>query len=158
MRNGQLTFGKRSSSRPASLTITDISHEYALLSQQPVASNFPSVENDTQSTGCACWRGEPMGWPFSMFHNRAVWSQDALARIRPFGDIAMPWTALVCPVKTVICCQVAVLHILIKGSYDPGPEISVFPSGVQARQYTPENSCPLRFVTSSPVFASQILR
>jgi hypothetical protein len=63
---------------------------YALLSQQPVANCFPSVENDTQYTGSVCWRGEPMNWPFSRFHNRAVLSYDALARIRPFGEIAMP--------------------------------------------------------------------
>jgi hypothetical protein len=86
----QLTFGFKSSLRPASFTITEISHVYALLSEQPVANSFPSVENDGHSTTPVCWRGEPMGWPFSRFHNRAVLSSDALARIRPFGEIAMP--------------------------------------------------------------------
>src|ERR1700709_479169 len=146
MRNGQLTFGfKRSSPRPASLTMADTSHMYALLSSQPVASSLPSGANDVHLTQSSCWRGEPMGWPVSKFHNRAVLSQDALARIRPFGEIAMPWTVLVCPVQTAICCQVVVFHVLIDKS--PDPEISVFPSGVQARQYTVLVS-PLRFATS----------
>jgi hypothetical protein len=43
-----------------------------------------------------------MGLLFSRFHNRAVLSKDALARIRPFGEIAMPETQLVCPFKTEI--------------------------------------------------------
>src|ERR1700712_5057038 len=133
--------------------MADTSHMYALLSSQPVASSMPSVENDMHLTGSSCWRGEPMGWPVSRFHNRAVLSYDALARIRPFGEIAMPQTVLVCPVQTAICCQVVVFQVLIEQS--PDPEISVFPSGVQARQVTVS---PLRFATSLPVFASQILR
>src|SRR5882757_2350719 len=156
MRNGKLTFGfNRSSSRSASLKIVGISHVYALLSSHAVASSFPSVENDTQYTGPACSRGKAMGCLFSRFHNRAVPSQDALARIRPLGDIAMSQTQLVCPVKTWICCQVVVFHALIEKSKDP--EISVVPSAVQARQFTPR-VCPLRFATSLPVFASKILR
>src|ERR1700709_558510 len=123
MRNGQLTFGFRRSLNPASLAIADISHVYALLSRQAVASSLPSAENETPSTRFTCWRGEPMGWLFSRFHNRAVLSIDALARIRPFGEITMPVTQL-CPVKMAICCQVAVFHILIDRSRDP--EISVF--------------------------------
>src|ERR1700709_786171 len=54
-----------------------------------------------------------------------------------------------------LLCQVVVFHVLIEES--PDPEISVFPSGVQARQFT-ACVCPLRFATSLPVFASQILR
>jgi hypothetical protein len=134
MRYGQLTFKfKRSSLRPASLTMVETSHMYALLSTQPVTSSLPSVENDVHFTLCSCRRGELMGWPVSRFHNCAVWSQDALARIRPFGEIAMPMTPLVCPVKT-ICCQVVVFHVLIERSSDP--EISIFPSALQARQFT----------------------
>src|SRR5882757_7853994 len=115
MRNGKLTFGfNRSSSRSASLKIVGISHVYALLSSHPVASSFPSLEKDTQLTPSACWRGEAIGWPLSRFHNRAVSSQDALARIRPLGDIAMSQTWQVCPVKTWICCQVVVFHVLIE--------------------------------------------
>src|ERR1700710_1209943 len=96
-----------------------------------------------------------MGWPVSRFHNRAVLSYDVLARIRPFGEIATPLTGLACPVQTAICCQVIVFHVLIEES--PDPEISVFPSVVQARQVTVAVS-PLRFARSLPVFASQILR
>src|ERR1700710_1956289 len=110
----QLTFGFRSSLRPASSTIAEISHVYAFVSQKPVANCFPSVENDGHSTASACWRGEPMGWPFSRFQSRAVSSYDALARIRPFREIAMPKTVLVCPVQTAICSQVVVFHILIE--------------------------------------------
>jgi hypothetical protein len=50
MRNGRLTCGlESSSSRPASLAIASTSHVYASLSQPPVASTFPSAENDRQS-------------------------------------------------------------------------------------------------------------
>jgi hypothetical protein len=49
-RNGRLTCGlEGSSSRPTSLAIASTSHVYALLSQPPVASTFPSAENDRQS-------------------------------------------------------------------------------------------------------------
>jgi hypothetical protein len=65
-----------------------------------------------------------MGWPVSKFHNRAVLSSDALARIRPFREIAMPQIVSVCPVHTAICCQVVVFHVLIEESHDP--EISDF--------------------------------
>src|SRR5882757_1515715 len=141
MRNSKLTYGfNRRSSRPASLRIVGISQVYAFLSSHPVASSFPSVENDAHRTTPECWSGEAMGCPFSRFHNRAVRSKDALARMRPFGDIAMSQTKLVCPVKTLICCQVVVFHVLIDSSKDP--EISVVPSGVQARQFTAE-VCPL---------------
>src|ERR1700709_939309 len=117
MRDGQLTFEfKRSSLRPACLTTVETSHRYALWSSHPVASSMPSVENDVHLTVLSCWRGEPMGWPVSRFHNRTVLSYDALARIRPFGEIAMPQTELVCPVQTVICCQVIVFHVLIEQS------------------------------------------
>src|ERR1700709_1766378 len=119
----QLTFGFKSSLRPASSTTAEISHVYALLSQQAVANCFPSVENDGHSTASVCWRGEPMGWPFSRFQSRAVLSNDALARIRPFGEIAMPKTPLVCPLQTAICSQVVVFHVLIEESSDP--EISL---------------------------------
>src|ERR1700710_213267 len=154
MRYGQLAFEfKRSSLRPASLTTAETSHMYAFLSKQPVASSMPSVENDVHLTKLACWRGEPMGWPVSRFHNRAVLSYDALARIRPFGEIAMRKTVLVWPVQTAICSQVIVFHVLIEESLDP--EISVFPSAVQARQFTCKcNVCPLRFARGLPVFAS----
>src|SRR5882757_3942007 len=155
MRNATLTFGfNRRSSRPASLRIIGISQVYALLSSHPVASSFPSIENDAHRTRFECWSGEAMGWPFSRFHNRAVWSKDALARMRPFGDIAMSQTKLVFPVKTLICCQVVVFHVLIEESVDP--DISVVPSAVQARQAT-TSLCALRFATSLPVFASKIL-
>jgi hypothetical protein len=139
MRNGQLTFGFRSSPRPVSLTIAEISHVYALLSLQPVANCFPSVGNDTQSTASACWRGEPMGRPFSRFHNRAVLSRDALAKIRSLGETATALMEWVCSVKTAICCQVIVFHVLIDSSCEP--EISIFPSAVQARQFT-SAMCP----------------
>src|ERR1700710_2529582 len=149
MRYGQLTFEfKRSSLRPASLTTAQTSHMYALWSSQPVASSMPSVENDVHLTNLACWRGEPMGWPVSKFHNRAVLSSDALARIRPFGEIAMPQTVLVCPVQTAMCCQVIAFHVLIES---PDPDISVVPSVVQARQVT-VLVCPLGFATSLVVF------
>jgi hypothetical protein len=155
-RNDQLTFSfKRRSLRLASLTTAEISHAYALWSVQPVVNSFPSAENDTQYTRLSCWRAEPMGWLFSRFHNRAVLSQDVLARIRPFGEIAMPLTTPVCPLKTALRRQVVQLfHVQIE-SFDP--EISVLPSAVQARQYT-GRGCSLRFATSLPVFTSQILR
>jgi hypothetical protein len=57
-----------------------------------------------------------MGRPCSRFHNCAVLSQDTLARIGPFGDIAILRTERVCPVKTWICCQVVVFHVLIEQS------------------------------------------
>jgi hypothetical protein len=109
----------------AFVAITDfeISHEYALLPKLPVASSLPSLENDTQDTESACWRGEPMGWPFSRFHNCAVWSSDTLARIQPSGEIAMPVTVFVCLVKTAVCCQVVVFHVLIEQSDDPDMRI-----------------------------------
>jgi hypothetical protein len=58
--------------RPASVTIAEISHVYELLSEQAVASSFPSVEKDTEFTISACQNGELMGWPFSRFHNCTV--------------------------------------------------------------------------------------
>jgi hypothetical protein len=91
----------------ASLRIIEISHEYALLFQQLVASSFPSVENDTQITSRECWRGEPMGKPLSRFHSRAVLSQHVLAMIGPFGDIAIPQTLLV--------YDVIHAHLLLRG-------------------------------------------
>src|ERR1700710_1501249 len=113
MRNGQLTFGfKRSSPRPASFKMADTSHVYALSSSQPVASSLPSGANDVHLTQSSCWRGEPMGWPVSKSHNRAVLSDDPLTRIWPLGEIPMPQTELVCPVQTAICCQVVVFHVL----------------------------------------------
>ena len=154
MKNNQLTSRfKGSLLGPPFPTVSKArSQQYAFLSQQPVTSSSASVENNTQDTGFASWRGEPMDCGFSRFHNRAVPSNDALARIRPFGDMAMSWTRLVWPVKHAIWCQVVVFQILIDLSYEP--EMSVLP---HARQYTvPE--CPLRMVHKSlPVFASQIL-
>jgi len=78
------------SSRAASLNIAETSHIYAFLSKQPVASNFPSAENGTHFTDSACSRDKLIGSLFSRFHNRAVFSEDALASMRPFGDVAMP--------------------------------------------------------------------
>jgi hypothetical protein len=107
-RNAKRTFGlDRSSSRPASLRIAETSHVYALLSQPHVATRLPSVEKNAHDTSFACWRGEPMGYPFSKFHSSAVPSNDAPARIRPFRNIAMPRTTAA--IKAAIIVQ----------SYDP---------------------------------------
>jgi hypothetical protein len=107
----QLTFGSdRRSSRPASRKITATSHIYAFVSSQPVASCFPPAENDTQFKSSACWRGKQMGRPLSRFHNRAVLSCDALARMRPFGDIAIAMAMAVS--RTAVCCHLVVFHVL----------------------------------------------
>jgi hypothetical protein len=164
MGNGGLTCrSRRGSPRLVCLIIAEVSHKYAFLSQLPVARSFPSVEKDTHSTSpvCSSRRGELIitsGRPPSRFHNCAVPSRDALARIWPFGDIAMALTDWVCPVgKTTIRPQVFVFYIIIEWSSDA--ETSVVPSIVQATQYTvPAAVYPLRFAMSLAVFSSQILR
>jgi hypothetical protein len=81
---------KRRSLKPASLKIAVTSHKYVFLLWQPVASSFPSSENDIQLTGSVCWSGELMVCPLSGFHDCVVLLNDAFARMRSFGAIAMP--------------------------------------------------------------------
>ncbi|KAG1814932.1 hypothetical protein DFJ58DRAFT_478671 [Suillus subalutaceus] len=138
-------WSERRSSRPAPFNTAGMSHVYTFLSSQPVASSFPSDEKETLFMKFVWWRGELMGWPLSRFHNCVVLSDDVLARMGPFGDIAMAKTVPVCPSSNAICFQFEVFHVLIERSDDP--DISVFRSKVQAKQNT-GRLCPLRVATN----------